>query len=147
MSDTIMNTPEIKKLTEEFESEWYSNWHEIDPYKSNYITFHQYCQIQDVLGATAARILQQSNDSLKNHSLATIILQGPEYNGSRFIKWLKKKLGIPVRPERMRIILDDKYFTDIAMDVFITVPEVHWYGTAGVPQLQRLIKKLKEEIK
>lgn len=132
---------------EEFESEWYRNWHKIDPIKSNHINFNQYCRIQDVLSMTAEGILRQSNDSLKNHSLATIILQGPEYefkSGSRFIRWLKKKLFSEPRPERFRIILDDKYFTDVDIDVFNFVPEVHWHDIVAEPKLQGLIKKSKE---
>lgn len=147
MADTIKVTAELMKSIDEFKSEWYYNWHKIDPIKSNYVDFNQYCRIQDVIAMTAEDILRQSNDSLKNHDLATIILQGPEYEfkfGSRFIRWLKKKLFSEPRPERLRIILDDKYFSDIDMAVFNFVPEVHWHDLIAEMHLQILIKEAKE---
>lgn len=136
------------KSVDEFKSEWYRNWHEIDPDKSNYINFHQYYEIGDMLAIAAERILRQSNDSLKNHMLFIHIIQGPEYEyttGSRFTRWLKKKLCKSKPPEILRITLDDKYFTDIVMDVFVDVPKIYWHDMVGVPQLQRLIKKSKED--
>lgn len=30
-----------------FKEEWYRNWHEIDPDKSNYISFHQYYKLSE----------------------------------------------------------------------------------------------------
>lgn len=129
---------------EEFESEWYRKWHEIDPGKSNYITFHQYCNLSDLIAIIVERILRQSNDSLKNHMLFVHILQGPEYRGSRFSKWLKKKLGIPVKPEILRIVLDDNYITDILMDVVVCLTDVEQVDTVYSPMIQKLIKKSKE---
>lgn len=41
------------KSADEFKSEWYSNWHKIDPDKSNYIDMHRYCEIQDVIAIAA----------------------------------------------------------------------------------------------
>ena len=132
---------------DEFKSELYYNWREIRPDESDYIDELTYYEILDIINITARRLLCQSNDSLKNHCLSIRMLQGPEYEfttGSRFIRWLKKKLLPLKRPEILRIVLDDKYFTDITMDVFIDIPEEHWNGIVAVPQLQRLIKKLKE---
>lgn len=142
---------DVKKEMSEYEIAQYmtnwNKWHEIDPVKSNYINFHQYCEIQDIIAMTAERILRQSNDSLKNHMLFTHILQSPEleFTGPRFIRWLKKKLLPSKRLEIMRIVLDGKYFTDIGMDLFTEVPEKDWHDIIGVPQLQSLIKKLKKD--
>lgn len=135
------------KLADEFKSEWYSNWHKIDPDKSNYIDMHRYCEIEDVIAIAAERILRQSNDSLKNHMLFVYILQGPEYEyttGSRFTRWLKKKLCKSKPSEILRIVLDDKYFTDILMDVVVGLSDVGRVDTVFNPMIQRLIKKLKE---
>lgn len=132
---------------DEFKSEWYRNWREIRPDESDYIDEITYYEILDIIDITARRLLRQSNDSLKNHDLSIRVLQGPEYEfttGSRFIRWLKKKL-LPLKsPEILRITLDDKYFTDITMSVFTDIPEDHWQDIVAIPQLQRLIKKLKE---
>lgn len=134
---------------DEFKSEWYYNWREIRPDESDYIDELTYYEILDIINITARRLLRQSNDSLKNHMLSVHIMQRPEYEpttGSRFTRWLKKKLLPPwlIRPEIFRIVLDDKYFTDITMDVFIDIPKEHWHDIVAVPQLQRLIKKLNE---
>lgn len=136
------------KSADEFKSEWYSNWHEIDPDKSNYINFHQYCEIGDMIGETVERFLRQSNDSLKNHMLSVHILQGPEYEfttGSRFIRWLKKKLSNSKPPERLRIVLDE-YYTDITMELFNYTYKNQWVDMI-TPSIQLLIKKLKGEVK
>lgn len=132
------------KSVDGFKSEWYYDLREIRPDESNYVDELTYYEILDVINITAERMLRQSNDSLKNHCLSIRILQGPEYNGSRFIKWLKKKLGIPVRHEILRITLDE-YFTYITMSVFTDIPEDHWQDIVAIPQLQRLIKKLNED--
>lgn len=133
---------------DEFKSEWYRNWHKIDPDKSNYISFHQYYKLSDLIGITAERILRQSNDSLKNHMLFTHILQGPEYEfaiGSRFTRWLKKKLCKSKPSEILRISLDDKYYTDILMDVVVGLSDVERIDMVFKPMIQRLIKKSKED--
>ena len=130
----------------EFKSEWNRNWHEIDPINSNYITFHEYCEIQDVIAIIAALIFQQSNDDIKNHTIFTKILQGPKYKfitGSRFIRWLKEKLLSPPHHERLRIIIDDKVFTDISIDAFFPTYLEH-INVIVRPLIQDLIKKLKE---
>ena len=135
------------KSIDEFKSEWYSKWHKINPDKSNYISFHQYCKLQDAISMRAEMILRRySNDSLKNHMLCVYILQGPEqeYTGSRFIRWLKKKLFGSVPPEILRIVLDDKYYTDILMDAVISLTEVERIDIIFNPMIQRLIKKSKE---
>lgn len=131
----------------EFElAQWSSKWHKIDPDKSNYIDFHQYYEIRDWLGIAFAQRLQESNDSLNNHALSTIILQGPEpkCTGSRFIRWLKKKL-VPA-PEILRIIFDDKYYTDVDMAAIAYYPVNQWYDMI-MPHVRHLIIKSKEETK
>lgn len=141
---------DVKKEMSEYEIAQYitnwNKWHEIDPTKSNYINFHQYRKIQDIIAMTVERLLRQSNDSLENHILFTLILQSTEleFTGPRFIRWLKKKLLPSKRLEIMRIVLDGKYFTDIGMDLFTEVPEKDWRDIIGVPLLQSLIKKLKK---
>ena len=133
---------------DEFKSEWYRNWHEIDPDKSNYISFHQYYKLSDLIRLIAARILRQSNDSPENHRLSIIILQGPEYEfttGSRFTRWLKKKLCKSKPSEILRISLDDKYYTDILMDVVVGLSDVEQIDLVFEPMIQRLIKKSKED--
>lgn len=130
-----------------FNEEWHGKWHKIDADKSNYISFHQYYKLQDIIAIIAERILRQSNDSLKNHMLFVYILQGPEYEyttGSRFTRWLKKKLCKSKPSEILRIVLDDKYFTDILMDVVVGLSDVGRVDTVFNPMIQRLIKKLKE---
>lgn len=154
MATEINITNKVKELAEQYSPEmkyyieqWYKDWHKIDPDQSEYINFHQYCEIRDVIALLAAATLQESNDSLNNHSLSTLILQGPEYTGSRFIKWLKKKLGIPVRHERLRIIIDDKCGTDIDMDFILKIicrPIEYQLRGVLYNHMQRLIKKLKE---
>lgn len=132
---------------DEYNSEWYRNWHEIDPDKSNYISFHQYCKLQDAIAIRTEMILRRySNDSLKNHMLFVHILQGPEqeYTGSRFTRWLKKKLFGSVPPEILRIVLDDKYYTDIIMDAVVGISDVERLDIVINPMIQRLIKKSKE---
>lgn len=139
------------KSVDGFNEEWYRKWHKIDADKSNYISFHQYCKLQDIIAIIAERILRQSNDSLTNHMLAVYILQGPEYEytGSRFTRWLKKKLLPPwlIRPEILRIVLDNKYFTDILMDVAVSLTDVELADTVFNPMIQKLIKKSKESLK
>lgn len=130
-----------------FKEEWYRNWHEIDPDKSNYIDFHQYCEIGDMLAIAAQRILRRSNDSLRNHMLSVHILQGPEYEfttGSRITRWLKKKLCKSKPNEILRIVLDDKYYTDILMDVVVGMSDVERLDIVINPIIQKLIKKSKE---
>lgn len=131
-----------------FKEEWYRKWHEIDPDKSNYISFHQYCKLQDDIAIITEMILRRySNDSLKNHMLSVHILQGPEYEfttGSRFTRWLKKKLCKPKPSEILRIVLDDKYYTDILMDVVVGMSDVEQLDNVINPMIQRLIKKSNE---
>ena len=132
---------------DEFKSEWYRNWHEIDPDKSNYISSRQCCMLLDLIRLIAARILRQSNDSPENHRLSIIILQGPEYQfitGSRFTRWLKKKLCKSKPSEILRIVLDDEYYTDILMDAVISLTDVERIDIIFNPMIQRLIKKSKE---
>lgn len=130
----------------EFIEQYNKDWHEISADKSTYISFKQYIAIQHKIGIAAATVLQQSNDSLKNHSLSTRIIQGPEqeFTGSKFIKWLKKKL-FETRPEIFRIILDDKYFTDIDMNAIIGMPFNSLYEEVLIPRVTNLIKKSQEK--
>lgn len=126
---------------EEFIEQYNKEWHEISADKSKYISFNQYLAIQDMIGVAAEIVFQQSNDSIKNHSLSTRILQGPgqEFIGLRFIKWLKKKL-FETRPERFRIVLDDKYFMDIDMNAIIGIPFNSLYEEVLIPRITNLIK-------
>lgn len=136
---------------DEFKSEWYRNWHVIDADKSNYINFHTYCVILDVIGVIAEGLLRQSNDSLKNHMLFSHILQGPEYEfttGSRFTRWLKKKLFKSYPPEILRVELDNKYFIDISIDMFIANDidcDIELTEEIVRPHIKYLIRKLKED--
>ena len=136
------------KSEDEFKSEWYRNWHEIRPDESNYISSRQCCMLLDLIRLIAARILRQSNDSLENHRLSIIILQGPEYQfitGSRFTRWLKKKLCKSKPSEILRIVLDDEYYTDILMDLVVGLGADQTDEFVLNPMIERLIMKSKED--
>ena len=132
-------------MTESELTQWSIKWHKIDPDKSSYIDFHQYCEIGDWIGRAFAQRLLESNDNINNHALSSIILQGePKYTGSRFVRWLKKKL-IPA-PEMLRIIFDNKYYTDVDMTAIAYYPVNQWYDMI-MPHVLYLINKSKEETK
>lgn len=129
----------------EFVEQLNKDWHKISPEESNYINFHQYCELLDVIGDITQMFLLQSNDSLKNHKgLYCMLLQGPEqeYTGSKFIKWLKKKLM--GRPEILRIVFDDKYFTDVDMMAIIAQSKIKVCELL-TSNIAKLIKKSQEK--
>ena len=130
------------------EEAWFRDWHKIMPDQSHYIrNMHNYCQLQDAISIPAQKILLKSNDSLTNHTLDTYILQGPEYEfttGPRFIRWLKKKIFGTHPSEILRIVFDDKYYTNILLDAAVCRPTeelIDFY----TPTIERLIMKAKNE--
>lgn len=135
------------EMTEVELNNYLSKFHRIDPDKSNYITFKQYCKLGDVVADLAAQALLENDDDIRNnHSLSTIILQGPEYDYSSdtlFVRLYKKYILHTPRPERLRIVLDDKYCTDVDMTAVSTLQSIEDVVDLLKPRVFSLIKKSK----
>lgn len=126
------------------------NLHKIDPDKSNYISFHKYYVLSDIISdMVEMKLRRYLNDSLKNHALSIYIMQGPEhmYTGTRFVRWLKKKFFRINPAEILRIVLDDKYCVDIGMEVITGDSTLEQINDLITPMIRGLVKKLEEHNK
>lgn len=159
----IKTTAELKKLAEEYSNlcpylhhsykdfskfeiaQYISNWRVIEPEKSNYINKEQFHNIEDLIVIITEEELRKLNESHDKHFVYAMIQQGPDYRhmkGPRFIQWLKKKL-LPPPLERIRIVLDDKYFTDVDITAVANAP-LQRLPDILKPRVLSLIEALKE---